>query len=162
MSAFAELFKKADNFTVTDIHVTRKTHHHGIVNQEGTGYQEFVLSREVSINLTDNRGMIVNLNAEFYESCDNLDFGLVNRYNYDFSNGNGDVRLRLSAQSDEPMWLILTESDLADDDVTQYLMGAETLKPDYAIVFASNLLDDLVKNESEYTQIKNAFWASFR
>lgn len=27
MSAFAELFKKADNFTVTDIHVTRKTHH---------------------------------------------------------------------------------------------------------------------------------------
>ena len=157
MSAFAELFKKADNFTVTDIHVTRKTHHHGIVHQEGTGYQEFVLSREVSINLTDNRGMIVNLNAEFYESCDNLDFGLVNRYNY-----NGDVRLRLSAQSDEPMWLILTESDLADDDVTQYLMDAETLKPDYAIVFASNLLDDLVKNESEYTQIKNAFWASFR
>ena len=52
--------------------------------------------------------------------------------------------------------------DFEDDDVTQYLMSSETLKPDFAMIFASNLLDDLIKNESEYTQIKNAFHASFR
>lgn len=162
MSDFAKLFENAENFTVTGIHVTKKTVHHGNVNHEGTGYKELTVSREVSINLTDNRGMVANINAEFYENFDNLDFGLVSRYNDDFGKGRGELNIRLSSQSDTPMWLVLTDSELEDADITQYMIDDDNLLPEYASLFAANLLESLISKEGEYTPIKRAFLDSFR